>query len=197
MERKFEFYEIVPDSKRLRQFREEFVNTTKQPLLYKVMSSSPEWFRSKGIYERKNGYFEFAISPLRDYDSSYGNFANNFVRNGASLGSQVKAVNFEGNTYYLYTNSNIYKAGRKYVVKPALLINEDIYNLTKLQFRQFLALADGDASKYKDFFSVKDTAYASSSIDRCEDIARSEFSNEEDILKAYEREENIIKSLRK
>ena len=194
--RRFEIYEIIPNVEKLRLFREEYIKMLKSPKTFKVVSNKPNWFYyNKGIYAHKAGFFEFGLVPTLD---DYQALINQFIYY-APTKSQVKALRYNNENIFLYTTSSIDKCGRTYRVSPVLLINEFIYNLVKIQNRDFDAINLDDLSDYKPFFKVSEEPYSIITENRIEDLYRiGEISHDDYInsLNKYERETRLVKTLK-
>lgn len=197
--KRFELYEITMECEKLKTFKEEYIKTFNGPLINRIISSSPKWFESNGLFDAdtygKRNFFEFCIVPIKKINSS---FIDRFVN--TSLNSyQVKAVRFEGKDYYIYTTNDIYKKGRTYTVSPTILINEDIYNIAKIQSRDFTGLAVSDLTKYREFFKISSEPYLVVTESWLEDLYRNGHISKEEYknrITKYENEVNLVKTLK-
>lgn len=196
----FEIYEITMNSEKLKEFRQAYVDTFNGPLVNRIISSSPVWFNyDRGLFdadkELKGSFFEFGLAPIRRIRKSY---IDNFI-NIAPFRDQVKAVRFEKKDYYIYTPVDISKKGRTYQVSPTIIINEDIFNMTKIQARDFSGLTLNDLGRYRDFFKVSDEPYLVITENWLEDLYRNGHITKEEYLRRlgkYEDEVRLIKTLR-
>lgn len=198
--KKFELYEITMESEKLKAFRKAYIDTFKGNLVNRIISSSPVWFNyTEGLFDAdkvlKGNYFEFGYLPIKRINKD---FIIGFIEN-PTLSSQVRAIKFEGKTYFIYLNSNIVKNGRTYQVSPTLKINEDLYNIAKIQARDFSGLTVSDLSRYREFFKVGNIPYLTITENWIEDlyrnghITREEYNNR---LKKYENEVRLVQTLR-
>ena len=198
--KRFEMYEITMESEKLKAFRKAFIDTFEGNLINRIISSSPIWFNyTKGLFdadkELKGNYFEFCTLPIKKANNS---FISSFIEN-ATLSNQVKAIRFEGKTYFIYSNSDIVKSGRTYQLSPAMIINEDLYNIAKIQSRDFSGLTINDLGKYREFFKVGNKPYLTITENWLEDlyrnghISREEYNNR---INKYENEARLIQTLR-
>ena len=202
MKRRYDLFEIVPESEKLAAFRQAYVDTISQPSVYKVVSSSAEWFYfNHGIYDvkthLKDEYFEFTFIKKGD---SYPRLFKNFIEYGPKHGSNIKAIRYNGEEKFLYTDSNVITRGTKYSLEPVIPVSEDIYNLSQIQFRQFSTLELDDLSKYSEFFKVSFTPYASFSEEFIEDLYRTGKINSEtylSLLENLEKEMSLVNTLRR
>ena len=194
--KKFEIFEIIPNVDKLKLFREEYIKMLKTPKTVKIVSNKPNWFYyNKGIYIHRKGFFEFGIVPIEEDHQS---LIKQFIQYGPTK-SQVKALRYNNDNIYIYTPSTIDKCGRTYRVAPAIVINEDIYNLVKIQNRDFESICLKDLSSYKPFFKVSEEPYSVVSENRIEDLYRiGELSHQEylDSLNKYEHEARLVKTLK-
>lgn len=195
----FELYEITMQCDKLKVFKEEYIKTFNGPLFNRIISSNPKWFESNVLFDAdtygKRNFFEFGIAPLKKVNNA---FINGFI-NSSLHSTQVKAVRFEGKDYYIYTNSDINKKGRTYTVSPTILINEDIYNIAKIQSRDFSGLTISDLTKYRDFFKLSNEPYLIVTESWLEDLYRNGHISKEEYknrITRYENEVNLVKTLR-
>lgn len=192
--RKFELFEILPKSERLKKFREEFIRTINKPLLFKVISNTPYWFISNKSY-KKGSFFEFGLVPLAIQDESV---IKTFI-NHCPGKDEVKHVKIDNKHYFLYTPGTIVKRGRTFTTLPALVINEDVFNLVKIQNRDFKSVTLDDLQRYSSFFEVKDEPYTTIYESRLEDLYRTgdlTLQQYKETILRYEREETLIRTLR-
>lgn len=195
----FEIYEITTNAEKLKVFRREYINNFVGNPVNRIISSSPAWFNSKGLFDPKKdlkgSFFELGISNIKKVKKG---FIESFIEL-SPLASQVKAIKFEGKNYFIYTNSNITKKGSTYQVEPCIIINEDIYNMAKILSRDFSSLTVDDLSKYKEFFKVSDKSYLVITENWLEDLYRNgDITKEEyqERINRYRDEVRLTKTLR-
>lgn len=196
MEKIYEKYEIIPDVNKLRAFREVFISELNKPILHKVITNKPLIYYASNLYERKKGIFEFGVVPLKKDDSS-------IIRNFIDFGLEnryAKRVRHIDKIIYYGIMGPLEKTGSTYRISPVILLNEDVYNLIKIQNRDFDNVTTEDLSKYSEFFNVGDNPYSTLSENRLEDMYRTgelsllEYKKKQESL---EREEKLVKTLRK
>ncbi len=198
--KRYELFKIYTDVDKLKALRAAYINTKKSPYLKKVTSNTADWFYyNKGIYSKDNvkkgQLFEIMYQPSDRYENA---IVNNFIFRGPSR-NEVKCVEFEGKKVFMYTPFEIFKNGSKYRVLGVLPITEDIYNLTKIQYRDFDAVTTDNISKYKRFFTVANTPYCIIYESRLEDLRRLQALDMEEyknLLNSYEKETKLVKTLR-
>lgn len=202
MTKKYELYEILSDCEKLKKLREEYINSLSGNFVSKIVSTKQDWFfYNQGVYvvekELKGAFFEMEFFPTSLY---YKSFISDFVLHGPSCNEFVKGISYDGKDKFIYTNSAIVKRGKNYTVSPAFEISEDLYNLSKIQFRDFGAVTTEDLGKYSEFFIIGDNPYMIIDEVRIEDLYRTgqiSRADYKDCLEKYEIEERLVKTLRK
>ncbi len=197
---KFDIFEITMESEKLKAFRKSYIETFQGNPVKRIISTNPLWYSYKnGVYNADKNYkgtlFEFGLLPIKKVNED---FITEFIEN-PTTSSQVKAIKFEGKTYFIYSCADITKKGSTYQVSPTIIINEDIYNIAKIQTRDFEGLTVSDLTKYKEFFKVSNTPYLTITENWIEDlyrnghISREEYKNR---VAKYENEVKLVKTLR-
>ncbi len=218
----FEIFEVFPNVKKLKQFREEYIRTFEGNIISKVISRSTKWYKyNEGVYApSKIGLNTIPIASVDDLldDSNikgndslngYKNSIFNFINYGAGNVNQVKALKLmhDGDVeFYKPVNKFVYllqepeKRGVSYST-DVLVINEDLYNMAMIQFRNFIATTTPeDLSRYADFFSVSQSPYAYISEEAISDFQRCGYFDQYDpdlIMKRLEISQKAVLSLRK
>ncbi|MCI8330512.1 MAG: hypothetical protein HFE04_00250 [Bacilli bacterium] len=217
----FEIFEVFPNVEKLKQFREEYIKTFKGSLVNKVISRSTKWYKyNEGVYTpSKIGLSTIPIASLNDLLNNDNKRDNssiellsdifNFINYGASNVNQVKALKLKHDgdvEFYKPVNKFVYllqepqKRGVSYSTE-VLSINEDLYNMIMIQFRNFVATTTPeDLSRYADFFSVSESPYAYISEEAISDFQRCGYFDQYDpdlIMKRLEISQKAVLSLRK
>lgn len=195
MEKIYERFEIIPDVIRLKAFREEYINTVSKPVLHKIITNRPMIYYSN-VYESKKGIFELGIVPLKKDDKKV---IRNFTEYGA-VNKQVKAISYMNKVIFVTMLGPLEKTGITYKISPVIILNEDIYNLIRIQNRDFNNITVDDLSKYSDFFRVSDKPYSIISESRLEDMYRTgelSLKKYKEKQESLEREAILVKTLRK
>lgn len=196
MEKVYEKYEITPDITKLRAFRETYIATLNKPVLHKVITNKPMVYYSNGLYERKKGIFEFGVVPLKKDD-------NKIIKSFTEFGVEnrcVKRIKYMDKIIYIAFMGPLEKTGSTYRISPSILLSEDLYNLIKIQNRDFNNVTLDDISRYSEFFTVSDKPYSVISEDRLEDMYRTgelSLNAYKEKVDSLEREEILVKTLRK
>lgn len=205
MAREFMRFEIIPNSERLREFRRAFVNTIEIPTLYKVMSSKPNWFYyRRGIYDVSkqlgDTFFQFALVPIKETDEMVKVAFDEFVKTGCVSTEHVKGITYEGQDNFIFSASVLMaKRGRNYNLNPVIPINSDIYNLSKIEFGDFLGISSTDLSQYSEFFNISDNPKEIISKSRLRENFDNGLITYPEYLERIERlekEERLVKTLR-
>jgi len=220
----FEIFEVSPNVEKLRQFREEYIRSFEGDLINKIISRSRKWYNyNKGVYSPSP--IGLSIKPIAmvndllvgfDSDSkrnetfrNYATSVSDFVNFGAYGSNQVKALSikhdsdiefFKPINQYYYLLEEPQKKGATYTT-DAIVINEDIYNMAMIQFRNFEAVTTPeDLSRYSDFFIVGNETYAFVTEMALEDFQRCGYLKEselEEIISKLETSQKAVLSLRK
>lgn len=219
--------EVSPNVEKLRKFREEYIRTFEGDIVNKIISRTNKWYTyKKGVYTPSViGLSIKRLASMNDllagFDTqnkkdnkilkTYAEEINKYALYGALNSKQVKALKMkcDGDVYYFepvneyfYLIDEPQKRGTTYSA-TALKINEDLYNMAQIQYRNFLATTTPeDLSRYAEFFTVSDKDYASfslseeaiSDLQRCGIISEKEVS---DILNNIELSQRSILSLKK
>ena len=201
MQKVFEVYNVIPNSALLKKARQEFLSTLKIPV-YKILSSTPlVWLPRKEVYDFSerfgNVYHAFSYMPVRWFSLDY---VQKFINDGPAMPDNLRAIRYKGEDLYFYSTDSIIKKGKKYEVPTSILINEDLYNLSRIQFKDFIGLTKEDISEYSEYFTVSDKPTSVISASHYEDLARNGLittEQKEEILKNLELEPHFIKYLRK
>lgn len=204
MDRKFELFEIMPNVEKLRELRKSYIDSLEGNICFKVISNRRDWFSYRdGIFDVNsvlgNKFFEFGLSPVKSKD--YSSTISNFIQFGPTDMSSVKGLTFNGESYYVYTTSrSMNKHGKRYSLVPVIPISYDIYNLSLISLLDFERIELDDISMYSSYFNVCDNSNFMICESRLEDLYRSgSFSALEyqKMLKRFDKEENLVRSLRK
>lgn len=192
------FFEVIPNADMVRKFKEEFIKTLSEPLMYKLICNKIDWIRSSK-YITGDNFFEMGLIPLKKSDK----YALNMFMNNTSAVVNVnryKALTVNGNTTYLFVPCKPDKLGRTYQISPVIKISEDIYNIAKISAGQFDMVTLEDLSKYSSFFSVADVPFmikSEASIERRYRNGLITLDEYRDQLTKYQREERLVKTLRR
>lgn len=205
MSRQFEIFEITPNSEKLRTFRNSFVHTIERPTLYKILSSSPNWFYyRRGVYDVREqlggSFFQFAMVPVKEDTKTIKEAFNDFVKNGCVSTEHVKGIRYEENDRFIFSASVLMsKRGRNYNLNPVIPVSEDIYNLSKVEFGDFLAITTQDLSQYSEFFTVSDKPKLVISRNRIRENYENGLISYPEYLERIaklDKEEKLVKTLR-
>lgn len=220
----FLVFEVSPNVEKLKQFREEYIRTFEGDLINKIISRSKKWYNyDKGVYVPS--VIGMSIKPvakvnelLAGFDSNnkrndifrvYASSVNDFINYGVSGYNQVKALKVDhDNDVVLYKPGNQYfylleepqKKGTSYNT-DVIMINEDLYNMAMIQYRNFVATTTpDDLSRYSDYFFVGSEPYAYLSEEAIGDMQRCGYidgKKMEEIINRLEINEKAILSLKK
>ncbi len=201
----FKLYSIISDIDLLREFRKSYIETLKADgnVFYKIISTHHKWFYyDKGIYDfekmLKDRYYEFATVPIKPIDED--KYTDEFISGEWFERDSFKAVRINGHNefYYVISGFDISKYGKNWIVYPTIKVSEEIYNLAKIQFRDFKAVTIDDLSPYKKYFRVENEPNMILDEGRLEDllisgaISRGEYK---DTLLGFDREAKLVKTL--
>ena len=197
---RYDLYEILTDTEMLRDLRKAYIDSLEKPYTKKVISNIPDWYDyNNGVFSmekiNKKRLFEIMFQPSDRFEEE----VVNYFLNAGPTRHEVKALEFEGETYYLYVPMELEKIGKNYRTYGVLPITEDLYNLTKIQFRDFNAVTKDNLTMYRDFFEVSEKPYSIVYESRLEDLRRIKNYNQEEynaLLSSYEREIKLVKTLR-
>lgn len=213
--KEYELFDVTPNVEALRSYREKYLRLFEGDIIYKITSRSTKWYEhNKGVYTPSK--IGMGIIPLISKEklriqdafySEYRNEVNTFVFSGASNLQRAKALKHSMSgerriTDYFYVIDNPHKMGSTYRT-DAIKINEDVYNMIMIQFRNFIATTTPqDLSRYAKYFNVSDEAYAKFSLSDSfvDDLFRCNVMSEEDIEGLKNRldiEKMAVLSLRK
>ena len=197
---KFSLYPILPNSKKLEEFRREYIRTLNGNVIYRILCTNPRWFYERGLYDvetiLRKRFYEFAFIP---YTEESRDFLQNYIQYGATDIKELKALRVYGENNYIYTNRDLDKRGRVYSVAPIIKINEDLYNLDMIRLREFSLITTDDLSAYSSFFTVGTDPYYEIEESRIEDLYRTGKitpSQYEQKIASYKREMKLVKNLR-
>lgn len=196
-DKEFESYEILPNIKKIKELREEYLNSLKEIVYYKIISNTTEWYYfDKGIFSENNmprsTMFEFGLVRVDNKED--------LLFTTKLDGKYTKAVNDGNKNIFFYSLSSLDFLGRSIKLSPVLIINEDIYNLAKIYSREFDSITKDDLSIYSDFFKVSDKPYSIISESSIEDKLRTRKITKQqynDIILSLDKEERLVKTLRK
>lgn len=220
----FEIFEVSPNVEKLKQFREEYIRTFEGDLINKIISRSRKWYiYNKGVYTPSA--IGMSIKPiakvnelLAGFDSNnkkndifrvYASSVDDFINFGVSGYNQVKALKvnhdsdiefYKPDNQYFYLLEEPQKKGTSYNT-DVIMINEDLYNMAMIQYRNFAATTTpDDLSRYSDYFFVGSEPYAYLSEEAIGDMQRCGYINGEkmeEIINRLEINDKAILSLKK
>lgn len=162
MSKQYEIFGVKPKSEKLREFRKAFVDSIDCPTLYKVISSNPKWFYYRhGIYnvseQLGDMFFQFGLVPIKENFEAVNGVFQEFALKGPVSSEQIKGINYEGKYSFIFSSSILMeKRKRNYHLGPVIPVNQDVYNLCKIEKGDFLGIEDDDISRYAEFFDISD-----------------------------------------
>lgn len=206
MSEQFEIFEVKPRSEKLREFRKAFVDSIECPILYKIISSNSRWFYYRhGIYNVSEQlgdiFFQFGLVPIKEKSENISSLFQEFVHKGPVFSEQVKGINYEGKNSFIFSSSvAMEKRSKNYQLKPVFPINQDVYNLCKIEHGDFLGIEDDDISRYAEFFDISDKPKLVITRHRLRENVNTGLLTYNDYLEKIERlqkQESLVLSLKK
>ena len=204
MSKKFEIYDICVKDEPIQCLKNDFINGLDEKTLYKVISSTYKCWNSSSLYDFNKIFgrlfYDFTLIQ-KDYREEFiRKFMNDFIYSCNSP-KDVKGIVYDDKEVFLYSPVfEMTRKGKHFHVEPALLINRDIYNITKIQFGDFLSVLGDDISSYSQYFTVSDSPRDIVSEDLYEDLFKAGTLNREQYLRNVEyleRREHLVRTLRK
>lgn len=199
--KKFELFKVVPNEEEIQRAKEEFISSLQTPALFKVISNDPNWFYyTKGVFSQDNmpGHKMFEIVFLPS-DRNQKEVISSFQEHNA-LVEELKAVNFENDSVFLYTPEDIMKIGRTYRALNVLPISETLYNIMQIINSNFEAVTKEDLSIYKRFIKrISETPYKTvyeselETLYRLHRITKKEYYRS---IESLEKEVSLIRTLK-
>lgn len=191
------FYDILGDNERITSYKEEYLKSLNGNIFYKLITNKDNWYRTKGIYTpEENELFELGLVPIKE--KSYKSLE--LFEKGIKSSNKYKAIRTNDGIIYIYIPNGLVKVGRTYISRPVIPINEDIYNIAKIENAKFNEVTTNDLSRYSEFFKVSDIPYMVKNETYLEnkykrnEITLLEYKQE---LLSYKKEEELVKSLRR